>query len=695
MSRSDRVRLTLVIVLIVQLWPWRYLTSDGLALLWSAGIIILTAVVGKLATTLRVLPLITAILQSLTASVTTALAISLDYRWQATLDPDTLIDAFSRAVSSPAPLSPSLGGMLIVMAAATAIAVIGDLALVVQRQLWLAPIIVFAPYIVVGITLPTPAPFSEFALAAGSLTLLLVVSGALGTFSRTVRRLLIAALVTGLSLAITWFIVEQLPTLTAPLPRAPVQMNDPSLDLKRNLVRGTDDVILTYTTDVDEPVRLKQATLTRLTSQGFGLQNVRLSAGRLPAPPGFEGSGTVRTTRVESGQFSSEWLPVPYAPRQIEAEGEWGHTVDTLDVLSLADRGRVTATRGLTYTVESLDTTPSAADIAAAETSLSNGREVLTEVPAELSPDIQELANQITADSPTAGAAALAIEAYLRSDRYTYDLEVRADGDSLETLSDFLFFSRSGYCEQFAGSMTVLARLAGIPARIAVGFTPGTQRDDGTWELTARNMHTWPELWLEGYGWVGFEPTPPAGAAIGTGNPSDVDNSSDSETPGTAEPQPADPTPTPTPTPTADDVPAESDQSNNGILGWLPNLLLILAAGFLLLWAAPRAARILRRRIRLRGTGDARSDALALWAEVQESVTDAGHAWPKGSPRRAARQLTSQVNRETAAALDRLALAAERASFDDPATPPPHAFPADARTIITFLKGHPEGSGLS
>jgi hypothetical protein len=74
--------------------------------------------------------------------------------------------------------------------------------------------------------------------------------------------------------------------------------------------------------------------------------------------------------------------------------------------------------------------------------------------------------------------------------------------------------SRSGYCEQFAGAYAALARSLGLPARVAVGFTPGEEDPDapGTYVVTGRNAHAWPEVYFSGVGWVPFEPTPGRGA---------------------------------------------------------------------------------------------------------------------------------------------------------------------------------------
>ena len=82
-------------------------------------------------------------------------------------------------------------------------------------------------------------------------------------------------------------------------------------------------------------------------------------------------------------------------------------------------------------------------------------------------------------------------------------------------LEDFLFEDRKGYCQQFAGAMAMLLRMGGVPARVAVGFTPGTY--DGvtrSWLVTDTDAHAWVEAWFPHYGWVRFDPTPGADPAL-------------------------------------------------------------------------------------------------------------------------------------------------------------------------------------
>ena len=64
--------------------------------------------------------------------------------------------------------------------------------------------------------------------------------------------------------------------------------------------------------------------------------------------------------------------------------------------------------------------------------------------------------------------------------------------------------------------MAVLARLLGIPSRVAYGYTSGTPVSEDTWLVTTHDAHAWPELYFQGYGWLRFEPTPTGANGQGT-----------------------------------------------------------------------------------------------------------------------------------------------------------------------------------
>jgi transglutaminase-like putative cysteine protease len=81
-------------------------------------------------------------------------------------------------------------------------------------------------------------------------------------------------------------------------------------------------------------------------------------------------------------------------------------------------------------------------------------------------------------------------------------------------LVDFLFDSRLGYCQQFSGTMALLLRMGGVPARVASGFSPGRfDRKRGEYVVRDDDAHSWVEAYFPGLGWVTFDPTPAASPA--------------------------------------------------------------------------------------------------------------------------------------------------------------------------------------
>ena len=147
-------------------------------------------------------------------------------------------------------------------------------------------------------------------------------------------------------------------------------------------------------------------------------------------------------------------------------------------------------------------------------------------------------AQRITARARSPYEATLRLERWFRSGgNFTYD-EQPPRSAGLPPLVDFVERTRAGYCQHFAGAMTVMLRMLGVPARVAVGFTAGTWKG-GVWTVTDYQAHAWVEAWFAGYGWLTFDPTPGRGtlsaaytlasdsadavAALGTGRFLDFD----------------------------------------------------------------------------------------------------------------------------------------------------------------------------
>jgi len=134
------------------------------------------------------------------------------------------------------------------------------------------------------------------------------------------------------------------------------------------------------------------------------------------------------------------------------------------------------------------------------------------ELPNDFSPRVAEEAQRAIGGATTVYDKALALQNYFR-DNYTYDLNV-GPGHGESAIERFVFDTKRGYCEQFAGTYAAMARSLGIPARVAVGFTPGDQdsQDPTVYHVKGLHAHAWPEVYIGGQGWVLFEPTPTRGA---------------------------------------------------------------------------------------------------------------------------------------------------------------------------------------
>ena len=120
---------------------------------------------------------------------------------------------------------------------------------------------------------------------------------------------------------------------------------------------------------------------------------------------------------------------------------------------------------------------------------------------------VRDLAERVTASSPTTYDKVRALEDWMaQNTEYTLDIPPLPRGaDSVE---QFLFVDRKGFCEQIGSSLVVMLRSLGIPARLAVGYAAGERNPfTGLYEVRARDAHAWAEVWFPGIGWQGFDPT--------------------------------------------------------------------------------------------------------------------------------------------------------------------------------------------
>lgn len=245
---------------------------------------------------------------------------------------------------------------------------------------------------------------------------------------------------------------------------------------------------------------------------------------------------------------------------------------------------------------------------------------------------------------------AVRIQDYLRSGSFTYSLKLAptqtVDGKKLDPLSNFLV-TKKGYCTQFATAMVMLARADGIPARMALGFLPGTPAANDTYTVSQSNAHAWPELYLRGMGWTRFEPTPGShtGAAPGyttatTGGGTAGHVPSEEST----APKSSSAAPSATPSQTVAAAPKASTGARH--TDWTGNLLVILAVliiGLLGALVLPLLARRHRESIsaRLRE----HRPVEAQWQVLQTRLGDLGIPPPdaESSPRATERYYRSRA----------------------------------------------------
>ncbi len=131
---------------------------------------------------------------------------------------------------------------------------------------------------------------------------------------------------------------------------------------------------------------------------------------------------------------------------------------------------------------------------------------------------VYDAATGVTSGAQSPYEAAALLETWFReAGGFTYDEQPPAPIGGTPPLVSFVNEDKRGYCQHYAGAMTLMLRLLGIPARVAVGFTSG-EYDDGDQEWTVKdtNAHAWVEVWFPEFGWIPFDPTPGRGQLTAT-----------------------------------------------------------------------------------------------------------------------------------------------------------------------------------
>lgn len=134
------------------------------------------------------------------------------------------------------------------------------------------------------------------------------------------------------------------------------------------------------------------------------------------------------------------------------------------------------------------------------------------QLPSTLPKRVKKLTVEITKDEKNLYDKANAIVSYFQSNGYKYSrTDVAIPSENQDYVDQFLFDTKSGYCDNFSTSMVVMLRTLGIPARWVKGFSEGDEvssdDDKRHFVVTNNNAHSWVEAYLPGVGWMSFEPT--------------------------------------------------------------------------------------------------------------------------------------------------------------------------------------------
>ena len=481
--------------------------------------------------------------------------------------------------------------------------------------------------------------------------------------------------------------------------------------------------VLTYTSNVpaNDPQNLQIYVLGKLTATNWvvsppGTVYSMAKQAELPPVPGLTGKDwpAVHVTVQFSSNFSAKgesYLPMPYPARQVTVPGNWEVDSSTL----MADSPSVPLT-DLNYQVTSYNVDPTNTQLEAAPGGYGSMGAYLT-VPKAFG-SLRALAERVTRGAKSPGEKAVALQNWLRSaGGFSYSLKT-ASIDGASALSYFLNHSKKGYCQQFAFAMGVLARLLGIPSRVVVGYTAGRDVGQGHWVVMNSDAHAWPELYIRGYGWMSFEPTPsgdgvgqqtatvPAyteppgytgpGTDPGVGGPGSAGSLPAAGAAGIRGPHRVNNIDPGSPNDNGLNADTKNRVGPGGggsaapyvqTVGKAPVPLFVLLGLILIALVTPRAVRSVTRRRRWRAARDNTSTAHAAWAELLDDLEDYGvRHGPSETPRALARRVVAQQRLPAAgqAALERVAQAEERASYA-PEPGPATGLPGDVASVRSAI----------
>ncbi|MDT9694457.1 DUF3488 and transglutaminase-like domain-containing protein [Streptomyces sp. P17] len=479
---------------------------------------------------------------------------------------------------------------------------------------------------------------------------------------------------------------------------------NPLVSLRDSLNVDEDRQVLSLRTNTDDLSNLYLRIVSLDDFDGTtwkpSKRNITSVPQEFPTPIGL--SPDIKRAEVETrisaaNWYAQDWLPMPYPPSGVDIEGNWRY--EPLGMTLVGDHGQ--NTRGMTYTVRSLDVQPTAEQLADAPAPPAAIKREFTKLPSSLPEEVAQTAREVTEGANNHYEQAVKLQEYFTvTGGFQYDTEVQA-GTGSQAIVRFLR-DKQGFCVHFAFSMAAMARSLGIPARVAVGFAPGTPQGDGTVSVGLKDAHAWPELYYEGVGWTRFEPTPSRGS---------VPSYTQTDTPGSTLPDVARPSQSASSAPSA--APSESESCAAGGNPELcasespqaalakdddgPKWYVVLAwslAGLaaLLIPLSPMLWRLRTRVVRLGGHGRGEADVaphiLAVWQELTDTAWDFGIAPDESqTPRKAAARIVrlGHLGPEAAASVHRVADAVEQVLYA-PRPRPTAGLAEDVRRVVASLR---------
>ncbi|WP_405661547.1 DUF3488 and transglutaminase-like domain-containing protein [Streptomyces sp. NBC_01166] len=479
---------------------------------------------------------------------------------------------------------------------------------------------------------------------------------------------------------------------------------NPLVSLQNNLNQPENREVMSYRTNSDNPqdFYLRILALDQFTGSEWRPSTRRLRdvPARLPQPAGLDGGVAVteiRTNISASRSYQQTYLPLPYPASEVDIQGRWRFEPEGRTLVG--DDGQTT--RGARYEVSSLVVEPTASQLAAAMQPRSDLAREYTRVPASLPDVVEETARRVTAGASNDYERAVNLQDWFASaGGFRYDTTVTS-GTGTAAIERFLK-DKEGFCVHFSFTMAAMARTLGIPARVAVGFTPGTVQADGSVSVGLRDAHAWPELYFEGVGWTRFEPTPSRGTTPAYTLP-DAPSQDPSDPALPTEGASTAPTAAPSATEScpaqmrqqgecgASTAPGATDSGDPGTPAGTVALWVIGALVVLTLPLLPMLWRIRARGRRLGSSGgrtaaDAAARVMAAWWEITDSAWDHGIPPDESqTPRKAAARVVrlGQLDGQAAAAVHRVAGAVEQVLY----APEPGATSASADDVRAVRAG--------